>query len=393
MRVLWFSWKDIHHPLAGGAERLGHEWRRRLVQDGHVVQHVTARYAGSDETETLDGVETIRRGRNAIAHYPAAITFHLQHTREWADVIVEEVNTVPYFTRALPGRAPTVLLYFQLAREIWFHQTPQPVAAAGYLAESVYTRLQGLGGPSVITISEDSKRDLVRYGFTADRIHIVRVAIDNAPLPAYDPASKEPAFTVLFQGSLRAMKRPIHALIAFQTFAERGGLGTLWIAGGGDDSELRQHIEQARLASRVQLFGRTAEEQKLALMRRASVLVATSVKEGWGLIVTEANSMGTPAIAYDIDGLRSAAGPHNWIAPPDPPALADRLAEASRVFSDRGAYDDWCRRVLDDSRAYTFDASYADFRRALMDSSLSTVPPEGGTHDTVPPRGGTHPRR
>ena len=30
----------------------------------------------------------------------------------------------------------------------------------------------------------------------------------------------------------------------------------------------------------------------------------TSVKEGWGLIVTEAGSQGTPAIVYDVDGLR-----------------------------------------------------------------------------------------
>ena len=369
MNITWFSWKDIHHPLAGGAERLGHEWRRRLVRDGHAVRHVTARYPGSTERETLDGVETIRCGDTAVTHYPAALAYQWRETA-WSDAIIEEVNTVPYFSRALPGGAPTVLVYFQLAREIWFHQMAFPLSVVGYAAESVYTRLQAYGGPPVVTISDDSKRDLAAFGFAPDRTRIVRVAIDNAPLATYDPAAKEPIFTVLFQGSLRAMKRPLDAMIAFHKFIETGGGGRLWIAGGGSDTPLREYARKHALAGHVTFHGRTSEDDKLALMRRASVLVATSVKEGWGLIVTEANSMATPAIAYDVDGLRSAAGAHNWIAAPQPEALAGRLREAARAFADRATYDVWSRRVLDDSRQYTHDASYQDFRQALEESKV-----------------------
>jgi glycosyltransferase involved in cell wall biosynthesis len=32
----------------------------------------------------------------------------------------------------------------------------------------------------------------------------------------------------------------------------------------------------------------------------------TSLREGWGLVVTEANACGTPAIVYDVPGLRDA---------------------------------------------------------------------------------------
>ena len=380
MNITWFSWKDIHHPLAGGAERLGHEWRRRLVGEGHAVRHVTARYAGSTEREMLDGVETIRRGHMAVTHYPAALAGQWRDAA-WPDLIIEEVNTVPYFSRALMGHAPTVLLYFQLAREIWFHQMPFPLSVIGYAAESVYTRLQAYGGPTVVTISDDSKRDLTRHGFAPERTRIVRVAIDNVPLPTYDPAAKEPTFTVLFQGSLRAMKRPLDAVMAFHQFLEAGGQGRLWIAGGGSDASLRAYVRAHALADQVTFHGRISEDDKLALMRRASVLVATSVKEGWGLIVTEANSMATPAIAYDVDGLRSAAGVHNLIVAPQPDALAERLREAARAFADRAAYDDWCRRVLDDSRQYTHDVSYQDFRQALTSISGGSK----GTRPALPP--------
>lgn len=364
MKIAWFSWKDIRHPRAGGAERLGHEWRRRLAADGHQVRHVTARYPGSTATETIDGIETIRVGATSVTHYPAAIAHHLRHTRRWADGVVEEVNTVPYFVAAPPaGR--TALLYYQLAREIWFYQTPWPVAVVGYAAEAVYTGLQRFRGARAITISTDSRRDLSRFGIPESRIEVVRVGIDNAPLAALDTAAKAPTFTVLFHGSLRPMKRPLDALEAFAAFLAAGGDGTLWISGGGDDRALRRFIAERGLDAHVRLFGRTSETQKLELMQRASVLVATSVKEGWGLIVTEANSVGTPAVVYDVDGLRSAAGAHNLVSAPAPAALALSLADAHRRFLDTTGYAEWCGRVLADSRQYSHDTSYRDFAGAL----------------------------
>ena len=181
VKILWFSWKDVRHPAAGGAERLGHEWRRRLAANGHTVRHVTARYQGSTETEIIDGVETIRRGRSSMLHYPAALTFHARHSTQWADCVIEEVNTVPYFVGAMGGRERVVLLYFQLARQIWFYQTPWPIAAAGYAAEALYTYAQGRRNVPFITISEDSRRDLAAFGVPRERVSIVRVGIDNSP--------------------------------------------------------------------------------------------------------------------------------------------------------------------------------------------------------------------
>lgn len=366
MNILWLSWKDLQHPEAGGAERLGHLWRRRLLADGHDVRHLTARYPGSAPGGPVDGIMTIRRGRSRAAHYPAALAFHLRHTRTWADCIVEEVNTLPYFAGALGGRARVVLHYHQLARDIWFYQMPLPVALAGYAAEAVYTWMQSRLRLPALTISPDSRRDLCRLGFEPGQVRIVRVAIAHAALDAYDASRKAAPFTVLFHGSLRAMKRPLDALRAFHAFAAAGGAGRLWISGGGDATALHTYARTHGLSPRVTFWGRTSDAQTLDLMAQATVLVCTSVKEGWGLVVTEANSMATPAIVYDVDGLRAAAGAHNWTTAARPQALADRLRDAAGAFADRAAYDAWCGRVLEDSRQYTPEASGDDFRAALM---------------------------
>lgn len=37
MNILWFTWKDINHPLAGGAERVNEELAKRLAGGGHRV--------------------------------------------------------------------------------------------------------------------------------------------------------------------------------------------------------------------------------------------------------------------------------------------------------------------------------------------------------------------
>ena len=54
----------------------------------------------------------------------------------------------------------------------------------------------------------------------------------------------------------------------------------------------------------VQFLGAVSHAEKFERLQRAHVLIATSVREGWGLVVSEAAALGTPSIAYDVAGLR-----------------------------------------------------------------------------------------
>ena len=56
----------------------------------------------------------------------------------------------------------------------------------------------------------------------------------------------------------------------------------------------------------VVFYGHIKDEVKYDLLRKAHLLLVPSVREGWGLVVTEANAMGTPVIAYDSPGLRDS---------------------------------------------------------------------------------------
>jgi glycosyltransferase involved in cell wall biosynthesis len=56
----------------------------------------------------------------------------------------------------------------------------------------------------------------------------------------------------------------------------------------------------------VKFFGKVSEQEKIKLLSRAWVLVNPSVREGFGLNIIEANACGTPAVAYDVAGLRDS---------------------------------------------------------------------------------------
>ena len=76
----------------------------------------------------------------------------------------------------------------------------------------------------------------------------------------------------------------------------------------------------------VAFLGRVSENEKRERLGRAHALVATSVREGWGLVVTEAAANGTVAIGYDVAGLRDSIGASGGILTrADPASLATGL--------------------------------------------------------------------
>lgn len=89
---------------------------------------------------------------------------------------------------------------------------------------------------------------------------------------------------------------------------EKAGVGMkLWVVGRGDEgyvASLKKLASAIGVDKRISWFGFVEEDRKFELLGRAHVLVAPSVKEGWGLTVPEAAFVGTPSVVYDSPGLR-----------------------------------------------------------------------------------------
>src|SRR5580658_261478 len=133
---------------------------------------------------------------------------------------------------------------------------------------------------------------------------------------------KEPVPTIVFLGRLSANKRPEHAIRAFGLVRRQLPDAQMWVIGSGPEE-----VRLRRTAGPGVLFlGHVPEEEKRERLARAHALVATSVREGWGLVVTEAAANGTVAIGYDVPGLRDSIKASGGILTrADPASLAADL--------------------------------------------------------------------
>jgi glycosyltransferase involved in cell wall biosynthesis len=365
MRVLWLTWKDIQHPDAGGAEVVSSELAGRLVRDGHEVILVTAGYSGAKPEATIDGYKVIRNG-GRFSVYWQAYRYVKRHLREWPDIVVEEINTIPFCSRFYLRRKPRVLFFHMLCREIWFHQMPLPAGLVGYLAEPLYLRL--LSRDRAIAMSESTKRDLQRYGFRPAAISVISEGIQLKPLKRLDNGVKYKRPTLVSLGSIRPMKRTLHQIRAFERAKAQLPQLQLKIAGDASGSygrKVLRVIGRSPYRADIEYLGRISSADKQTLLQKAHLIAVTSVKEGWGLIVTEAASQGTPAVVYDVDGLRDSVqdGQTGLITEQNNP---QHLAEAIvTLLTNQNLYATISKAAWEWSQQINFETSYAQFKEAV----------------------------
>ncbi len=100
-------------------------------------------------------------------------------------------------------------------------------------------------------------------------------------------------------------------------------------------------------------------------MQKCHLLLVTSVKEGWGLVVTEANSQGTPAVVYDVDGLRDSVkdAVTGLVAGLNTPFhLAEKIIHIKNVPN---LYSTYRKNCWEASSDITFINSYTQFLKEV----------------------------
>lgn len=361
MNILWFSWKDISHPEAGGAETVSHEIMLRLVKDGHKVKLITSRYPNAEEQAIIDGIQIYRTG-SRYSVYLKALLYYKKNLQNWEDIVIDEMNTIPFLSAIYTKPKKRILLAYQLARKVWFYQMIFPFSVIGYLLEPILLRITSSYYPLAVTESLSTKNDMGRYGF--DKVNVFSIGM--ALKPTNGITTKKDLSTILSLGAIRPMKRTLEAIKAFEFARDKNSNLNMIIA--GDDSskyarKVKKYANNSRHREAIDIKGRVSAKERKHLMKKAAIILVTSIKEGWGLIVTEANSQGTPAIVYDVDGLRDSVQDRvTGIITPDrnPKLMADAIIKT--LGSD--TYETMRKNAHKKSKEYSFDSSYNSFLKA-----------------------------
>ncbi|MBI0584498.1 MAG: glycosyltransferase family 4 protein [Methanomassiliicoccus sp.] len=325
----------------------------RLCGVGHEVTLFTSGYPGCKGEEIIDGIRVVRRG-DRFSVYRKARAFYEEKPSSW-DVVIDEINTIPFMCPRFVDRGERIVaLIHQLAREFWFYELPYPLAWIGnHVLEDRW--LKNYRDVVTITVSESTKEELLGMGFRD--VRVVPNGLNAETLDMVPP--KTPAPSMVFVGRLKKTKRPEEALKAYKIIKEKHPDLHMTVVGDGD---LRKDLEKCY--PDVEFTGYLDRASRDAVVSRSWMIAVPGIREGWGQVVTDSNALGTPAIGYDIPGLRDSIhnGYNGLLSEPTPMAMA---CEIEKLISDDNLRSTFSENALKWSKRFSWDASAAEFEKVL----------------------------
>jgi glycosyltransferase involved in cell wall biosynthesis len=188
--------------------------------------------------------------------------------------------------------------------------------------------------PRVVTVSESSKRDIVRQmAVDADRLHIVPVGVDPTTFRPMPEVARVPGRLMTTTSSdvpMKGLMPLLEALAKLRT--ERDDAELVIIGKPKGKSTIPRAIDRLGLTGAVRFVSGVTTERIVELYAEAEVAVVPSLYEGFSLPAVEAMACGVPVVATTGGALPEVIGTDGetglLVRPGDPGALADALLRA-----------------------------------------------------------------
>jgi glycosyltransferase involved in cell wall biosynthesis len=247
--------------------------------------------------------------------------------------------------------------------------------ALGYARTSM--ALAARRATRILTVSESSKRDIVRFfGTAADKIDVIHNAYDERF--AVEPREEEVIRVreryqlhdefVLYAGNVKPHKNLERLIEAFSLVRSRG-LDQLKLVMIGDEiskyAALRRAVHRHQLHNYVRFLGYLPEETLAVMYRLAGVFVFPSLYEGFGLPPLEAMASGTPVVTSNVSSLPEVAGDAAVLVDPyDPQAIAGGIYQ---VLTDERLRRDLRHKGLARARQFSWETSVRRVREIYQE--------------------------
>jgi glycosyltransferase involved in cell wall biosynthesis len=351
-RVHFVAWRDLDDPEAGGSELHAHRIASRWAEAGLDVTFRTSAVAGAPETVWRDGYQAVRRsGRYAVFADAAWDGLRRGHRR--GEGLVEIWNGMPFFS-PLWYRGPRVTFLHHVHAEMWHMVLPEWLARVG---ETVESRLAPpfYRGSQVVTLSGSSRDEIIEMlRLRPEQVSVAPPGIEQAFSPG---GSREQTPLVVAVGRLVPVKRFDLLMQALVVARQKcPGLRAVIIGEGYERPALEALRRRLGAEEWIDLPGRVEDDALVSWYRRAWVVASSSLREGWGMTLTEAAACGTPAVATDIAGHRDAVadGQSGVLVQSNATALGTAMAE---VLGDEVLRTRLSKGAAERARWFTWDAT------------------------------------
>jgi glycosyltransferase involved in cell wall biosynthesis len=334
---------DCLYPwTVGGGER----WYRNLAAEftasGHEVTYLTRLQWDDDDPPSIPGVEVIavspreplygNDGNRRVGpplRFGIGVLRHLFSTRRRYDVV--HTCAFPYFSLlaarvALAGSRTRIGVdWFEIWTAAYWRSYLGPVAGRiGYLVQRLCVHLT----PQAFIFSRLHAQRLREQGLR--REPILLAGLYTGPLePEAGPRERAPL--VVFAGRHIAEKRAPDIPAAVAAARERiPALRARILGDGPQRPQVLAEIDRLGLHQVVEAPGFVSADEVQQSLREATALLLPSSREGYGMVVIEAASAGTPSVVVAGDDNAAVEliepGVNGAVAnSPDPVAIADAL--------------------------------------------------------------------
>lgn len=310
---------DAIYPYnVGGADKRLWELARKLAENGEHEVHIYGMkwWQGPDTIVTdnvhLHGVCKVRElyNEDGVRSIKEALVFSLKVLPPLlkADYDVIDCNQFPYLPcfsgkiASIIKRKPLVITWLEVWDAYWVSYLGTISGSVGRMIERLTMRLPD----GIVAISQKTRIDLIKRGkVRPERIDVIPVGIDLERIVKIAPARE--STDVLFAGRLIHEKRVDLLLNAIAVAKKEIPTITCAIIGDGPERGLLEDLAvKLGVEENVIFTGFVDQDGLTAYMKASKVFVLPSIREGFGLVIVEANACGLPVISirHDMSAVR-----------------------------------------------------------------------------------------
>lgn len=296
--VHMLAWRDLDDDEAGGSEVHAHSIAAIWAQSGLQVTMRTSFAVGQPTSAARDGY-TVSRKAGRYGVFPRSALAEVTGRLGPCDALVEIWNGMPFMSPVW-WRKPRVIWLHHVHGPMWGMTLPGPVAKAGVLLEERIAPKFYRHQP-IVTLSPSSYDELVgELGFDPERVSVIPPGLNPFFTPGGERSATPLAVAV---GRLVPVKDFPRLVRVMAGVRERVPDAQLVIVGEGYERDtILDTVDAVGGRDWIRLAGRVTDEELRELYRSAWLATSVSVREGWGMTLTEAAACGTPTVATDISG-------------------------------------------------------------------------------------------
>jgi glycosyltransferase involved in cell wall biosynthesis len=353
--------------------------RARTGVGEYIHTLVGAYTASNDDTVTLFTSSWKDRPSASVARdlraglvdrrVPVSVLNYLWHRAEWPNIemLAGDVDVVhAAHPLLIPSRRAAQVVTIH---DLYFLQHPERTRAEIRRDYAELTPHHARRADAIITPSAYTKRLATeQLGVDADRIYVCPPGA-----PAWKTLGRTPNTPgdgyLLFLGTLEPRKNLDVVLDAY-TALLRGArrVPRLVIAGGvsADAQPWLHRMTHEPLRDHIVYRGYIGHDERETLYAGARALVLPSFDEGFGLPVLEAMSAGVPVVTSNRGSLPEVVGGAGVLL--DPGDVSAWAAALERIAGDEQWATELASAGLERARAFTWERSATELRRAYQDA-------------------------